>query len=504
MKVKHFIILNPVFILMTFLLLFSCSDESADLGIDGGGPDAFLPFFSDVANEAMVGDTGFLGEPAAWGDFNDDGCQDLIVGNTDLLPPNVFLFENNCDGTFTDVTIESGILDLPLRSVSWADYDNDGLLDLSVATVMGGEPSILYRNLDGALFQDVSEDAGITMGGGLVFHTIWADFDNDGQVDMFQADSGFSFLYRNNGDGTFTEVSTEAGIDGSDRTRSAIWFDFDNDGFPELFLANEGFNRFYLNNGNGTFTDITSRARIRGDADWRSVAACAGDYNSDGFLDLYVSNISSGRNALYRNNGDGAFSDVTVTTGTGDVGDGRTCAWVDFDGDGLLDLLSTNHLNPTKLFRNLGGGKFVNTAEEVGVASPIDVFGATWGDYNNDTYADVFLNGHFGTALMMNSGNANNNLVLELRGDGVSSNSSAIGARVEVFASRGAQIRQVSGGKGCCEQDMLPVHFGLGKDRSVDIIVKWPGGNQCSFDSVDINGGAILGIFQESCDIFSR
>ena len=245
-------------------------------------------------------------------------------------------------------------------------------------------------------------------------------------------------------------------------------------------------------------------AGLSGEASWRSVAACGGDFDANGFLDIYVSNISSSRNALYLNNGDGTFSDVTLDTGTGDVGDGRNCAWVDFDGDGFLDLLSTNHLNPTKLFRNTGNGEFVDTAATVGVASPIDVFAASWGDFNNDTYGDVFLNGHLGTALMMNSGNANNNLILDLRGDGVMGNSSAIGARVEVLGSKGAQIREVSGGKGCCDQDMLPVHFGLGKDRSVDIVVEWPGGSQCSFDGVDISGGRILSIFQDGCDIVFR
>ncbi len=503
MKPKCFIFFYPLVLVASLLFVSSCSDEATD-SRNPGPPSAVLPFFADVTGEAMIDNTGFLGEPAAWGDFNADGCQDLIAANTDLLPPNVFLFENNCDGTFTDVTIESGILDLPLRSVSWADYDNDGFLDLAVGTIMGGEPPILYRNLNGALFQDVSQDAGITMAGGLVSHVLWADFDKDGYVDMFQADLGFSFLYRNNGDGTFTDVSNDAGIDGSDDTRSAIWVDYNNDGFPELFLGNDGLNRFFLNNGDGTFSDITAEAGLSGEPNWRSVAVCAGDYDSDGFLDIYVSNISSSRNALYRNDGNGSFIDVTFDTGTGDVGDGRTCAWVDFDGDGFLDLLSTNHLNPTRLFRNLGDGRFIDTAVDVGLDLPIDVFAATWGDFNNDAYNDVFLNGHLGTGLMMNSGNTNNNLILGLKGDGVLSNTSAIGAKVRLETSEGTQTRVVSGGKGCCEQDMLPVHFGLGNDRIVDIVVDWPGGGDCVFQDIDVQGGRFYDIFQDGCNIFER
>jgi len=271
-----------------------------------------------------------------------------------------------------------------------------------------------------------------------------------------------------------------------------------------LFQGNDGFNNLYVNNGDGTFSDIALEAGVSGEPNWDSISACAGDFNNDGFLDLYVGNIESNRNALYRNNADGTFTDVTLDTGTADVGDGRTCAFVDFDGDGLLDLFTTNHLNPTRFFRNLGNAGFIDTAVEVGVDFPIDVFAATWGDYNNDTFMDVFLNGHLGTALMENSGNTNNNLIVELVGDGALSNSSAIGARVEVLTSKGNQIRVVSGGKGCCEQDMLPVHFGVGKDSQVDISVDWPRGEDCSFLDIDVDGGRFYIIFQDGCDILLR
>jgi hypothetical protein len=485
------------FSLSTACFLTSCSGGSS------GGSDG-LPEFTNVIQIVGIGDVGLLGQTAAWGDFSGDGCQDLIVGNTDSGALNVFLFENNCDGTFSDVTIESGILDLRLRSASWADFDNDGFLDLVVGTIRGGAPPILYRNLGGGIFTDVSEEAGITKEGGIVSHTIWADYDGDGLVDLFQANlslSVSSFLYRNNGDGTFSEVSEESGLGEFDLTNSAIWFDFNDDGFPDLFLANDGLNRFYLNNGDGTFTDITSESGLGGDPDWDSVSACVGDFNNDGFLDLYVVNISSPRNALYKNNGDGTFTDVTLETGTEDVGDGRTCAWVDFDGDGRIDLFTTNHVNPSRLFRNLGDGEFTDVAPEVGLDSPIDVFSAPWGDYNNDGFMDVFLNGHIGEALMDNGGTSNNSLIIELVGDGVFTNSSAIGTRVKITTSRGIQIREVSGGKGCCEQDMLPLHFGVGGENEVDIRVEWTSGAVCIFSGINVQGGRRFLVLEDECDI---
>ena len=495
--------LDIIFLLIFYgSLLFSCS-SGADEGNSSSSTEMFaLPQFTDVANEVGIKDTTVLGQSASWVDFNNDGFLDLIITNTDIIsrrPRNVLLFRNNGDGTFSDITNGSGIVNQAIRSTAWADFNNDGLVDLIVGTARGSAPPVLYKNLDGSRFFDVTKNAEVTKEGG-VSQATWVDYDRDGLVDFLQAKPKTSYLYRNKGDGTFTEVSEDPALGQSSLTNAAVWFDSNNDGFQDLFLANRGFNRFYINR-NGKFTDATESAGLAGDPSWRSVAACAGDYDNDGLLDLYVGNIGSSRNALYRNKGDGTFVDVTIETGTQDVGDARTCSWIDFDADGKIDILTTNHLSPTKLFRNLGNGKFVDVAPQVGLDKPIDVFSATWGDYNADGFVDVFLNGHLGKALMKNSGNNANYLVLKLIGNGVDTNTSAIGARVELNTSRGIQIREVSGGRGCCEQDMLPLHFGLGNEKKVDILVKWTGGQQCSFKEVKVEGGRMLRISENGCNI---
>ncbi len=483
------------------LLIFSL-DAS-----EGSQSSGKLPKFTNVIRQAGIGKIGTLGQTAAWGDFNNDRCEDLIVSNTDRKgeSQNVFLFKNNCDGTFTDVTAASGIGNMRLRSAAWADFDNDNLLDLVVGTIKAGAPPILYKNQGRGVFADVSSKTGITKQGGAVRHVVWVDFDRDGLLDIFQANlSGSPFLYSGKKDGTFEEVSSKTGFGGKFRVNSHLFFDFNNDGFMDLFLASDGLNRFYQNNGKGSFTDSTDEVGLGGDPGWDSVAACAGDFDNDGFIDLYVVNIFSTtrvRNALYKNNNGKSFTDITEKTATGDVGDGRTCAWVDFDGDGRLDLFTTNHLNPSRLFRNLGSGKFIDLASQAGLDKPIDVFAAAWGDYNNDGFMDVFLNGHIGMALMKNGSNNNRVLTVRLKGDGKKTNTSAVGSRVIVSSPNGRQLREVSGGRGNCEQDMLPVHFGIGGEEKIEIRVEWTSGAVCNYKDIIIKGASNFLISENGCKI---
>ena len=240
-------------------------------------------------------------------DFNNDGKLDLFVKNWTTSPNR--LYQNNGDGTFTDVAASAGLADYRGSNSAWADYDNDGYMDVMM-TGFGGlvpnPPDALFHNNGNGTFTDVTAPAGLpvrTIGRGIA----WGDYDNDGNIDVFIArgstgpippdGSTKTSLYRNNGDGTFTEVTDQAGVGIIGNTWTAVWGDYDNDGYLDLFVTNSGDNpknnRCYLyhNNGDGTFTDVAAAEGLQLED---NVAAHKGaswaDYDNDGFLDLMIKN----------------------------------------------------------------------------------------------------------------------------------------------------------------------------------------------------------------------
>lgn len=458
--------------------------------------------FHDVHYKSGISSTGYLGHSALWADFDNDSCLDLFATNTNMRkPPRTYLYRNLCNGKFQNIVKNSGISDFFMfRSSSAADYDNDGNLDLVLGGIdVYGLPT-LYQNIGENNFIDVTELANID-GVGYVGNIIWADYNLDGYIDLVQVGS-FIYLYKNLGNGTFNEVSFDSGLFEFSKTNSSIWIDYNNDSYPDLFLANKGYNALFHNNGDGTFTNVTFEANLHGKKEWKTVAACTGDYNNDGYFDLYLVNLSSDGKALYKNNGDGTFTDVTGNSGTADVGDGRTCSFIDYNSDGLMDIFTTNHIKPSKLFKNNGDGTFTNMSFTLGIDRPIDAFSATWGDFNGDAMLDVFLNGHIGIALYEGF-NLNNSVVIELVGDGINTNTSAIGSRVDLTTDNINQTKEVSGGKGCCEQDMLPLHFGLGKETQFNMVVNWTSGKSCKFENQNADDKKYYKIWEEGCKIFS-
>jgi len=358
----------------------------------------------------------------------------------------------------------------------------------------------MYLNLGNFNFQDISETNNI-IHGAFSGNLVWVDYDRDGFIDLFQSNA-IPYLFKNLGNNTFRLVTLEAGLFNFEFTKSSIWFDYNNDHNPDLLLVNKGYNSLFKNNGDGTFTNVSKISKLRGDKNWKSVAACVGDFNNDQFVDVYIVNIGSKRNALFINNGDGTFTDITIDSGTGDVGDGRTCAVVDYDSDGFVDIFTTNHINPSRLYKNLGNLKFSDVAYLLDIHRPTDIFAATWGDFNGDAIMDVFLNGHIGIALYEGF-NTNNSIIVELVGDGLTTNTSAIGSKAFVETSGKKQVREVSGGRGCCEQDMLPLHFGLGEDSEFSLKIRWTNNDVCEFDNLSVKNGLYYKIMQEECDLFS-
>lgn len=376
-----------------------------------------------------------LSGSAAWGDLDNDGLAELYLACVDQ--PNL-LFVNRGDGVFDDVTETAGVgSDKKAEAVGFVDYDLDGLLDIFVFN--RGTLNVFYHNLGQLRFEDVLETAGV-VGDLNAMGLAFADYDNDGDQDLYLVYDGKkrNNLYRNNGDGTFTDVAAFAGVDRGVEGMAAAFGDFDNDGWLDLYVTNLDANFLFRNKGDGTFADVTSEAGVgdRGMA-W---GVTWFDYDNDGLLDIYVSNASSFNsppdpNVLYHNDGDGTFSVTNENDPSNSLRSGLGAACADIDNDGYLDLFITNETGGNQLFRNLGG------------------------------------DGHW--------------LMLDLVGIG--SNRDAIGARLTLRNGSKIQTRETSGGMGWFSQNTRSVHFGLGTNRVADeLIIQWPSGQ---FDHyVDIPG----------------
>ncbi|MCI0514809.1 VCBS repeat-containing protein, partial [candidate division KSB1 bacterium] len=290
-----------------------------------------------------------------WGDYDNDGDLDLFVVNG---THNAMYF-NNGDATFTKIT--DGIIvndNGDSRGCSAGDYDNDGDLDLFVANHVGQNNCLYANNGDGS-FTKITEgiivnDRGNSRG------CSWGDYDNDGNLDLFVANfQEKNFLYHNNGDGTFTKITTGDVVGDVDCSNGCSWSDYDHDGDLDLFVANWGNNSMYTNNGDGTFTKITEGAIVNDGGD--SYSCSWGDYDHDGDLDLFVANLNvstfqDNNNFLYANNGDGTFTKITEGVMVNDGSISYGSSWGDYDNDGDLDLFVANFHGDNFLYSNNDNG----------------------------------------------------------------------------------------------------------------------------------------------------
>lgn len=459
----------------------------------------FPSYFINKSLDSGIGFTGYLGHTVAWADYNQDGCMDLLISNTDIgSHNNVYLYENTCSGTFNKTKSVINFTEhYPIRTSNWADLNNDGYIDLLLGGIDVYMSPFVFINYDGASLLESSDLLNITREGA-VNNIVLFDYDLNGHLDIFESTYN-SYLYRNTGKDKYTDATFESGIlPYMKNIKSAIAVDYNSDSFPDLVLLSRDYIRLLENQGNGTFLDISTTAKLKLGKGYRPSAVCAGDYNNDGHMDLYIVNISSPGNILFKNNGDGTFRDVTRQTRTSDVGDGRTCSFIDYNSDGYLDIFTTNHVNPSKLFRNKGNEKFLDVARQAGIDTPIDAFSVSWCDYNGDAILDVYLNGHIGTALYEGF-NINKSVVIELIGDGINTNTSAIGSRIKLDTMNKSQIREIFSSKGCCENDMLPAHFGLGQETEFGITVNWTNGDKCKFEKLNVEDNRYYKVYQEGC-----
>jgi enediyne biosynthesis protein E4 len=480
------------------------------------------------------------GSGIAFFDYDQDGWLDIYLTNGTRLgekwppgkAPTSQLFKNNRDGTFTNVTEKSGLARTGWQTgVCIGDYDNDGWDDLFCC--FWGH-NILFRNNGDGTFSDQTRKAGlyneqIRWGAGCTF----LDYDRDGHLDLFVCNyikldpehisasgdapvcnwkgmpvmcgprglpADTNVLYRNNGDGTFTDVSEKAGIlkPGPRYSITAVSYDFDNDGWPDIYVAVDSeASMLFHNNHDGTFTDIGVMAGCAYSEDGHEQAGmgvAVGDYDCDGWLDIFKTNFADDTCNLYHNNGDGTFSDVTASSGIGInhkyVAWG--CGFIDYDNDGWPDILQVNgHVypeieqhdmgqsfkNPRVLYRNMGNGQFKDVSAMMGpgINELFSSRGAAFGDYDNDGDIDVLiLNLNDLPSLLRNDGGNEQNWV-KIKLVGTKCNRTAIGARVRIVTGTHSQIDEVHSGSSVMSQGDLRLHFGIGKATIVDLIeVKWP------------------------------
>ena len=449
--------------------------------------------FSDVTRFAGVGETAY-GMGVCAGDVDNDGYDDLYVT---CYGPNS-LFRNNGDGTFRDVAAAAGVSGDAVWSVgcSFLDVDSDGFLDLYVANYVDYAIDSAERRLRPYASRSASPSDG---------ERFYPHPDNfKGAADR---------LYRNNGNGTFTDVTERAGVlNPGGKGMGMACADVDGDGAPDIFVANDMTPNFlYLNRGDGRFVDrgLLSGVGYSGSGDLQSsMGADFGDFNRDGRLDLAVTNFRLEGAGLFRNEGAGLFTDISSISGIRaptlpHVGWG--IGFLDYDNDGWPDLLMVHghvldnahrvgsvYKQPAILFRNTGDGRFVDVTGDVedGLSIPQPGRGAAFGDVDNDGDVDVFVLSVNGAARLLRNDAGNRSRWLRVKLVGAArehsvgstgaprlSNRNGIGARVTVWAGGRPQVGEVRSGSSYLSQNDFRLHFGLGRNATVDsLMVRWPGG----------------------------
>ena len=524
--------------------------------------------FVDVAKQAGINHKTTFGDERrnryllettgcgiAFVDYDGDGWLDIFQVNgtrldgppTDDAPTNR-LYRNKGDGTFEDVSVRAGIRKTGWgQSVCVGDFDNDGDDDIFVAYF--GE-NVLYRNEGNGTFTEIAQKAGVAKN-----RTRWAtgsaflDYDRDGYLDLFVASyidldlktaplpetgpclykgvlvacgppgltGGVNALYHNNGDGTFTDVSEKAHITQTQGTYGlgVLVADFNNDSWPDIYVANDSAPAIlYKNNGDGTFTDIGVEAGCAFSVDGKPQAGMgvsAGDYDRDGWFDIFKTNFSGDTSTLYRNItgsfGDTAFEDVTFQAGLGHNTKwlGWGCGFADFDNNGWQDIFLVNgHVYPEVekltteagyaqrkvLYRNLQNGTFEDVSDQIAgpITQPSASRGCAFGDYDNDGDIDILINtvNDYPELLKCESTTGNNWITVKTIGR--KSNRSGIGARLICVTEEGSQMSEVRSGGSYCSQNDLRVHFGLGKATTVKSLeIRWPSGQVDKLENLPVN-----------------
>jgi len=512
------------------------------------GLDAVTVFGGKETNKYLPETTGC---GVAFLDYNNDGFLDIFQVNGSVLEgfpkgqePTNHLYRNRGDGTLEDVTQQARLVqDGWGQGACVGDYDNDGYVDLFVS--YWGQNQ-LYRNRGDGTFENVTRKANLLSsrerwGTGCAF----LDFDRDGYLDLFVANyidfdielapdsksglchykgitvacgpaglqGGKNILYRNRGDGTFEDVSEKSRIVAASGTYGlgVSTLDFDNDGWIDIYVANDSNpSALYRNNRDGTFADIGVRAGCSYSQDGKTQAGmgvAVGDYDRNGFMDIFKTNFAGDTSTLYSNMGTGLCEDMTFSVGIGV--NTRWLGWgagfLDLDNDSWLDLfLANGHVYPEVsqlqteagykqrkvVYRNLKGRRFEDISEQLGppITTPKASRGCAFGDFDNDGSTDIVTNNVHDAIDLFRLESPRQNHWITIRLVGTQSNRSAIGARVRCVVRGSMLIEEVRGGGSYLSQNDLRVHFGLGEASSVDRLeVRWPNGLEEEWTGLDVD-----------------
>ena len=453
--------------------------------------------FTDVTEKAGLIRTGW-GQAVCAGDYDNDGHDDLFV----TYWGDCALYRNNGDGTFTDVAAKAGVTtntgtDFKRWNTGCAfvDYDKDGHLDLFVANYIDFDP----------------KTAPLPESGPCLYHGLMVACGPPGLK------GGKNILFHNNGNGTFTDVSEKAGILKTPGTYGlgVLTADFDNDGWPDIYVANDSTSSaLYKNNHDGTFTDIAIESGVAYSPDGKPQAGMgvsAADYLCDGKFGIVKANFAGDTVSLYRNLGDMTFEDQTFQAGLGKVT--RFLGWgigfFDMDNDGWADILVCNgHVYPEVadtdaeagyrerkvLYRNLGNGKFVDVSMDAGsgILEQVAGRGCAFGDFNNDGLIDVVVNCVNDTPQLLQCASSLKNSWIKVKTIGVKSNRTGIGARVTCRTGEHRQVDEVRSGGSYFSQNDFRVHFGLGAATTADLEIRWPSGIVDHLSDVKVNQVVIV------------